>query len=83
MSMYLEFEPHSWYGGAAIKSNLDIKRGHKLGYMVTPRWQGYLLNGMTGYIVDFEAETLKDLKKQIKDWHIKENKRIARLYEEV
>lgn len=83
MSMYLEFEPHSCYMGAAIKSNIDIKRGHKIGYMVTPKWQGYLENGWNYTIIEFESDTLKELKQQIKQWHIKENERINRLYRAV
>lgn len=66
MSMHLEFEPHSWYMGAAIKDNrgllvgMDGYTGHK--------WNAYFLNGMTGYIVDFEAESLTKLKQQIKEY---------------
>lgn len=80
MSMYLELEPHSWYMGAAIqKDNI----GENCNGTLLNIWRGYLENGMNYTIVEFSAKTLKELKQQIKEWHIKENKRIERLYKGV
>lgn len=66
MSLHLEFEPHSWYMGAAIRKSdgVGIFKG-------MTAWKGYYLNGMTGFIVDFEAATLKDLKRKIKAYRSK------------
>lgn len=61
MSMYLNFEPHSWYMNTAIKQN-HPDTGLAL-------WYGVTLSGMTGYLAEFEATTLKDLKQQIKEYH--------------
>lgn len=65
MSLHLEFEPHSWYMNTAIKDDRDIaKRNGGMEY----RWYAVGLNGMTGYLVEFESNTIKDLKKQIKTY---------------
>lgn len=73
MSMHLEFEPHSWYKGAAIKSNHGILYGMP-GYTGT-RWNAYYLNGMTGYIIEFAGETLSDIKEQITNYINRQNER--------
>ncbi len=71
MSLHLEFEPHSWYMGFAIKKiRHDIFRRH---YITKYTWYGVANNGMTGYIDTLEAETLKDLKKQIKEYKDKQS----------
>jgi hypothetical protein len=57
MSLYLEFEPHSWYMGFAIKA----KEGGL--------WSAYTDDGNTYTIVEREASTLKELKALIKDYH--------------
>ena len=72
MSLYIDFEPHSWYMGFAIKSNLDIKRGHKVGYMVIPRWQAYTDNGNFYRVDRVESNTLNDLKKKIRQYHLQQ-----------
>jgi hypothetical protein len=78
--MYLEFEPHSWYMSAAIqKDNI----GENWNGTLLTIWRAYLENGMNYTIVEFSAKTLKELKEQIKEWHIIENERIERLYEGV
>lgn len=81
MSMYLEFEPHSWYMGAAIQK-LEVAN-EITGGVAGGIWCGYYLNGMTGYIVDFSSLTLKELKQQIKEYVNKENERVKRLYKAV
>lgn len=82
MSMYIDFEPHSWYMGTAIKHNIaddSDKPFEENDY----EWKGYLENGWNYTIVEFSSSTLKDLKRQIKDWHNKENERISNLYKGV
>jgi len=59
MSMYLEFEPHSWYKGYAIKKN-DISVEQPL------KWTGLTDDGVKTYaIVSISARTLKELKNKI------------------
>lgn len=62
MSLHLEFEPHSWYMNAAIKDDRTDVTNPVL------RWYGVLLNGMTGYLVEFNAPTLTELKRLIKNY---------------
>jgi hypothetical protein len=62
MSLYIEFDAHSWYKGFAIK---DQRLSHTEADL---KWYAVTANGMTGYLVEFEADTLKDLKKQITDY---------------
>lgn len=65
MSLHISFEPHSWYQGVAIE---DCRgEGNGAGGFVA-RWYGVTANGMTGYLVEFEADTLTELKQQIKDY---------------
>jgi hypothetical protein len=66
MSLQLNFAPHSWYKGFAIQHRQN--------------WRAYTLNGMTGYIVTLEADTLKQLRQQINEYTTNEQQRIARLY---
>ncbi len=76
MSLYINFEPHSWYRGFAIKDDRhDITEQQP--------WQAYGVNGMTGYIVTIGGGTLAECKQRITDWHSKENERIERLYKGV
>lgn len=79
--MQLDFEPHSWYMGAAIQK-LEVAN-ERTGEVAGNIWDGYYLNGMTGYIVDFSSLTLKELKQQIKEYVNKENERVERLYKAV
>lgn len=66
MSLYLEFEPHSWYMGAAIQK-LAVPYENQPG-IAGNIWNAYYLNGMTGYIVEFSALTFSNLKQQIKEY---------------
>lgn len=70
MSLHLNFEPHSWHKGWAIKHNrtqghdnsyLERKMSNDEGYA----WSAYTANGMTGYIEELHADTLKELKESI------------------
>ena len=86
MSLHLEFEPHSWYMGFAIKNNRQ--QGHDQSNLEGPlandegfKWSAYTANGMNYQIAEFHTDTLKQLKSQIKDYTVKEIKRIKRLYE--
>lgn len=73
MSMYLEFEPHSWYMGAAIRA--PYLQGDTWAQI---DWHGYLEDGMITYsVIEFKADTLRELKLQIKAWHAARNKRDA------
>lgn len=86
MSLHLEFEPHSWYMNFAIKNNREQRRDQS--NLERPiandegfKWSAYTDNGMNYQIVEFHADTLKQLKSQIKDYTVKETNRIKRLYE--
>lgn len=85
MSLHLEFEPHSWYRGFAIKDNRA--QGHDQSNVERSMlnnepypWSAYTDNGMTGYIVERHADTLVELKKRITEYTLAEKKRIERLY---
>lgn len=59
MSLQLEFEPHSWYKGFAIK--LDPKASNEDNW----KWYAVAANGMTGFLVEFEDSTLRGLTDQV------------------
>lgn len=81
MSLSLDFNPHSWYMGAAIKKTEAPKAVRGSNRRPTRHtWSAYLEDGMRGHVVDFEADNLADLKQQIKGWTERERARIARLY---
>lgn len=71
MSLHLEFEPHSWYMGWAIRDNqrTDYPGGRTWTNIQPKRWTGYTADGDTYYIVERDAHTLRELKQQIKEWH--------------
>lgn len=69
MSMYLEFEPHSWYMGFAIRDNRFEHRAHYKKHFA--EWEAFIDNGNTYRIDQVEAGTLKELKNQIKQYHIR------------
>jgi hypothetical protein len=83
MSLHLEFEPHSWYQGFAIKHDTGevIGADEPLANENTQYcadgckytndgyvWEAYTANGMTGYIDSFHADTLRELKAKIKQY---------------
>lgn len=85
MSLYIEFEPHSWYKDFAIKDNRH--EGHDQNNLERPlkddsayRWSAYTDNGMTGHIVERHANTLAELKNMITEYTNAEKARIERLY---
>lgn len=68
MSLYIEFEPHSWYKGFAIKKD---NIGHNYKGTLLNIWLAVTANGMTGYVDELTAPTLKDLKQRITDYRAK------------
>lgn len=64
MSLHIEFEPHSWYMGFAIKAKATNNWPDSL-------WHAYTADGQTGHIVDFESDVLADLKWQIRQYHLR------------
>ena len=62
MSLHLEFTPHSWYMGFAIKKDNDH---------MTHSWGAYIDDGMSGYIIEIEAMHLNTLKRHIRQYHLK------------
>lgn len=70
MSLHLEFEPHSYYKGFAIRKwNLDgFTPTEKLEF--TP-WTAYTDNGNTYRIDELNANTLQELKQSITAYHQK------------
>lgn len=65
MSMYLDFEPHSWYMGFAVKDDRIDTAGDV--------WAAYTDDGITYRVLSLTAETLGSLKEQIRDYHLKEH----------
>lgn len=87
MSLYIDFDAHSWYMGFAIEDC----RGEQSGGvgvsgkpLMNARWYGVTADGMSGYTVDFEAETLAELRSDIRQYHLKARDgygwRLARRY---
>jgi len=80
MSLHLNFEPHSWYMGFAIRDcrNEAIEDGQE----VAGVWNGITDDGNTYRIIDLEATTLDQLREQIRAYHLKQRngygERIAR-----
>ena len=58
MSLWLEFTPHSWYMGWAIKDNRSVPDQCK--------WIAYVDDGNTYRVIERESNTLQNLKQQIK-----------------
>lgn len=63
MSMSLEFEPHSWYMGFAIRDDRAMANNGA-------GWQAYTDNGMTGFIDSLAAISLTDMHKKIREYHL-------------
>lgn len=68
MSLHIEFEAHSWYFGFAIKHNNQNLAPNVTHKIERYDWYGVTANGMTGYLVEFEADTLAELKRLIKEY---------------
>jgi len=72
MSLTLDFEPHSWYKGFAIQ-HMPLNEYN---------WYAYTDNGMTGFIDEEHANTLKELKELITRYDDDRKAHIAYLYRE-
>jgi len=66
MSMYLNFEPHSWYRGFAIE-----KTGISHNDITNYPYNAYTDDGNTYTIVELHATTLKQLKQSITNYRSK------------
>lgn len=64
MSLYIEFDPHSWYKDFAIKRYAPHMKASKLSIP----WYAVTDNGNTYQVDTIEAETLKQLKQLITDY---------------
>jgi len=67
MSLHLDFEPHSWYMGFAIKRNKNSQ------YITDYPWQAYTDDGNTYQIVKRHAGQLHELKAQIRAYHLRKH----------
>lgn len=65
MSMHLDFEPHSYYKGFAIKkTDIIAAPGSR-----QVEWSGYTDNGNSYRIDKLHADTLKELKQKITEYY--------------
>lgn len=69
MSLYLKFEPHSFYKEFAIYDNRNFRlRGKVEGTLSPHKWHAYTDNGNTYRIDELASYSLKDLKKLITEY---------------
>lgn len=66
MSMHLEFEPHSWHMGFAIKHNPEITDNDITGWP----WEAFTDDGNTYRIIELNATTLEGIKRKIRVYHL-------------
>lgn len=79
MSLHLNFEPHSWYKGFALRKwDGDGYKYHfnAEGY----KWEAYTDNGDTYRVDTVAADTLRELKQQIREYHVKQAIKMAERY---
>lgn len=81
--MWIDFEPHSYYKGFAIRDNeasgydsANLENKLENGY----RYTAYTDDGMTYRVIERNADTLKQLKQQITDYRNKQAEKIAEHY---
>lgn len=74
MSLYINFEPHSWYKGFAIKNNkvsgyddFNLENKPIDGF----KYSAYTDDGNTYSIIERHADTLKELKQLISEYRSK------------
>jgi hypothetical protein len=65
MSLHLEFEPHSWYMGFAIKRDSQRTADGTISI-----WSAYTDDGNTYRIIEREANTLERIKDKIRKYHM-------------
>lgn len=70
MSMQLDFEPHSWYMGFAIKQN---DRHDARNNIAVYEWDAFIDNGNTYQIDEVNARTLSDLKYRIREYYMRKS----------
>jgi hypothetical protein len=85
MSLHLEFEPHSWYMGFAIKNNRNLghdqyKLERELRNNEGFKWSAYTADGNSYSITEYHADTLDLLKGYIREYRKMEAKKFERLY---
>lgn len=71
MSLYINFEPHSYYKDFAIQKRTlekNVNANTPINYYL---WQAYTDDGMTYRIINKHAKTLKKLKQLITDYRTK------------
>jgi len=66
MSLYIDFEPHSWYKGFAIRKVDDWHQNTGV-----TLWVGLVDNGNTYQVDEVTGRTLKELKKNITSYRSK------------
>ena len=79
MSLSINFEAHSRYMGHVIKHYGKLSAdntGNVRGYV----WESFTDDGNTYQIIEHEADTLADLKRQVKQYEQDQRERIARLH---
>lgn len=64
MSLHLDFEPHSWYMGFAIRKAPEPINPSRI------LWEGFTENGNTYSVDTTAAYTLKLLKERIRAYHV-------------
>lgn len=82
MSLYLNFEPHSWYKGWAIRKEVEpgVENASGTGFVNVNQWSAYTDNGDTYRVDELEAGTLRELKQAIKEYHVKQTAKMAGRY---
>lgn len=79
MSLYVTFEPHSWYRGFAIKDKRGLLSGmdEYNGY----HWSGYTDRSVRTYAIqELSANSLKELKQKITQFRLSEAKKVHEMY---
>lgn len=79
MSLYINFEPHSWYKGFAIKDN-RFTGLYEDNQKVYADWEAYTDDGNTYRVIKLDADTLTELKNKIREYRKREAERLERLY---
>lgn len=67
MSMQLEFEPDGWYYGFALRCTPQMAFG-----AIRNQWRAYIDDGNSYRIVELESDTLKGIKDEIVNYHLRD-----------
>lgn len=68
MSLHLEFEPHAWYMGFAIKDDRATHNDPENYYL----WNAYTDNGNTYRVDEVGADTLREVREKIRAYHLRQ-----------